>query len=216
MSNEVSINALLNATVDLLGTQFIAGPATNLAPYTVDSIGLTTPPTNPIDGQSYVVGAGATGDWATHDNELAQWVGFPGFWLFVPVQAVMNKQDSNLWLFINGVWTKFQTSGAKNLDITVPTLTLGLEHVDCYLICTHLNGCKVTIPPQSEVGWPDAAEIHGRGVMGYIQFLGGVGVEISIPEKFDKEAVKGSAWTLKKEGVDKWALIGYLSESPAP
>ena len=45
----------------------------------VESMVLTTPPVG-IDGNLYVVGNGATGVWASKDNNLAQFVG--GAWVF--------------------------------------------------------------------------------------------------------------------------------------
>ncbi|MEM9735704.1 MAG: DUF2793 domain-containing protein, partial [Pseudomonadota bacterium] len=45
----------------------------------VVSVGETQPPA-PVDGQSFIVGAGATGDWAGHDGEIA--LALNGGWAF--------------------------------------------------------------------------------------------------------------------------------------
>ena len=36
---------------------------------------LTAPPGSPISGDTYIVGATATGAWATHDKHVAVWTG---------------------------------------------------------------------------------------------------------------------------------------------
>ena len=35
----------------------------------------TTPPGSPTQGDSYIIGSGATGAWSGHDDELATWIG---------------------------------------------------------------------------------------------------------------------------------------------
>lgn len=41
----------------------------------------TTPPGSPDFGDTYIVGSGASGDWSSHDGELAGWDGTQ--WLFL-------------------------------------------------------------------------------------------------------------------------------------
>lgn len=42
--------------------------------------GLTAPPGSPANGDTYIVGASATGAWATHDGKVAVWDG--SAWVF--------------------------------------------------------------------------------------------------------------------------------------
>jgi hypothetical protein len=51
----------------------------------LDTMGTTTPPGTPADGESHAIGAGATGDWAGHDGEVASWL--DAAWDFVTPQA---------------------------------------------------------------------------------------------------------------------------------
>ena len=46
----------------------------------VKSRSLTAPPATPVDGDRYIVAAGATGAWAGRDGEIAVWIG--GVWEF--------------------------------------------------------------------------------------------------------------------------------------
>ena len=52
-----------------------------------EAIGETVPPTGPVEGQAWIVGAGATGEWAGADNQLAGWSN--NGWRFVMPRAGM-------------------------------------------------------------------------------------------------------------------------------
>lgn len=66
----------------------------------------TAPPTGVPDGTLYIVGAGATGAWAGHDNDLAQYVADGDFWQFytagVQAKLVVNAADGLLYRFDDG------------------------------------------------------------------------------------------------------------------
>jgi hypothetical protein len=51
----------------------------------VQSTTTTTPPGSPSDGDSYYVPPGATGDWAGHDGQYADWDETEGEWVFTDV-----------------------------------------------------------------------------------------------------------------------------------
>lgn len=48
---------------------------------TLEAAGTTVPPVAPAEGQSWAVGASASGDWAGKDDMIASWRG--GGWMFV-------------------------------------------------------------------------------------------------------------------------------------
>ncbi|MBU6206505.1 MAG: DUF2793 domain-containing protein [Alphaproteobacteria bacterium] len=84
---------------------------------TVQAVALTTPPAAPVVGQCWIIGTGATGVWAGHDNTLACFTA--GGWLFVPPQdgmQVWSLADHVMVLHNNGVWT-IGTLYAKSLDV---------------------------------------------------------------------------------------------------
>ena len=43
---------------------------------------LTSPPSSPADGDSYLVSAGATGLWAAKDSQIAVWESASSAWIF--------------------------------------------------------------------------------------------------------------------------------------
>ena len=67
---------------------------------------LAAPPVAPVPGQSWIVAAGATGDWAGRDGQLATFT--EGGWRFVapqPGMAAWNKQVG-LWSIFDGtLWS---------------------------------------------------------------------------------------------------------------
>lgn len=46
----------------------------------ISSADLSVPPSSPSEGDSWIVAAGATGSWESHDAEIAQWL--DGQWRF--------------------------------------------------------------------------------------------------------------------------------------
>ncbi len=72
---------------------------------------LTAPPDAPSEGDAWIVAAGATGDWAGHDGEVAAWQG--GVWRFhapragwiawVEDEQLMVLHDGSGWRRITGV-----------------------------------------------------------------------------------------------------------------
>ncbi|MDE2562078.1 MAG: DUF2793 domain-containing protein [Sphingomonadales bacterium] len=63
------------------------------------------PPLTPATGDTWLVGAGATGDWAGHDGALAGWTG--GGWRIVAPQAGMRVFDTTSAAFrlFNAAWS---------------------------------------------------------------------------------------------------------------
>ena len=70
---------------------------------------LATPPAAPQDGQSWIVGQGATGAWSGRSDDVATWTG--GGWRYVtPVLGMLVwKKDAAVWLH----WTPGGWSGGE-------------------------------------------------------------------------------------------------------
>lgn len=66
------INALTGDTFDTSFRAFLRAIDALLV-LSTKSKTLTAPPGSPTNGDRYIVGAGATGAWATHDNAIAVW-----------------------------------------------------------------------------------------------------------------------------------------------
>lgn len=68
---------------------------------------LSIPPVSPTEGDLWVVSGGATGAWATHDNELTQFIG--GIWVFyLPFEGmqVWLKDELLSLKYVSGIWEK--------------------------------------------------------------------------------------------------------------
>jgi len=77
----------------------------------VEDKDLTAPPDSPSKGQRYIVGASATGSWATHDDSIAWYTG--SVWEFiVPTEgSICWIKDENLFYKYTGIeWDSLTTS----------------------------------------------------------------------------------------------------------
>lgn len=65
---------------------------------------LTTPPVSPSGGDRYIVGSGATGDWADHDTEIAEYNSTSGAWDFSEPGAglLVWENDAGTFYYFNG------------------------------------------------------------------------------------------------------------------
>ena len=73
----------------------------------VETSTLSTPPASPVEGGLWLVASGATGDWASHDTELAQYIG--GAWQFhAPFEglALWLKDENVTARYLAGLWQK--------------------------------------------------------------------------------------------------------------
>ena len=68
----------------------------------VEGGAVSTPPAAPEPGQSWIVGAGATGDWVGQEDRIATWTA--GGWRFLAPQPGTRAWDKNadLWVHWNG------------------------------------------------------------------------------------------------------------------
>ena len=73
-----------------------------LVQISVVNVGLTTPPGSPVEGNRYIVGAGATGLWSGKGAKLAQWI--DSAWLFGDAFIVLNQTDGKIWVKRSGTW----------------------------------------------------------------------------------------------------------------
>lgn len=75
-----------------------------LAASVVVSRSVSAAPSAPVDGDAYIVGAGASGDWAGHDDEIALFLN--GGWEFITpwLGAKFWIQDVSTWAVFDGSW----------------------------------------------------------------------------------------------------------------
>lgn len=76
---------------------------------------LTAPPAEPVTGDRYIVGASATGAWAGHDDDIAEWSG--SAWVFTSVEEGMCTwvEDEDIVYIYNGsAWVKMASVTTHN------------------------------------------------------------------------------------------------------
>jgi len=69
---------------------------------------LTTPPGGEAEGDRYIVGASATGEWSGHDNDIAEYDG--AGWMFMAPEEgwfVHINDEDNFYKFTGTIWEEF-------------------------------------------------------------------------------------------------------------
>ena len=70
----------------------------------------STPPVSPTEGDRYIVGASATGDWTGHDDYIAEYTS--GAWVFLAPQSrmgVFSYNDMYFLIYLDGEWQLLAT-----------------------------------------------------------------------------------------------------------
>ena len=122
---------------------------------------LATPPGSPSDGDAYIVADSATGDWATHEGDIAIYVDADSAWTFLtPVEGWVcwiNDEDLlsgwNGTFWTNGIELTRQESIADR-DLTAPPATP--SDGDAYIPATVATGAWVGHETEIAV-WVDIA-----------------------------------------------------------
>jgi len=86
----------------------------------VEARDLTAPPAEPVAGQSFIIGAAASGAWTGRDGELASWTG-AGWRYATPAEGwrLWDRASAGIFVFQGGKWTALlATLGAlQNLPL---------------------------------------------------------------------------------------------------
>lgn len=89
---------------------------------TVEEAPLATPPGDPDEGQSWIVGAGATGAWAGREDSIACWT--TGGWRFiVPVPGML------AWNIELGCWLHWSGSTWSSGELPATALVIAGDQV---------------------------------------------------------------------------------------
>lgn len=96
----------------------------------IEEAGLVAPPSDLVPGNCYVVGGGATSEWAGHDNALACFT--DGGWRFIaPVDSMqlVDKATGETMSYSGGAWQRgvvraqeVRVNGQKVLDERQPAI----------------------------------------------------------------------------------------------
>jgi len=101
---------------------------------------LAQPPASPGQGDRYIVAAGATGDWATHETQVASYN--DGAWQFYQPQTgwiAWIEDEEKQYIFKNTMWQSLNavtsSSGATTeLHVTEEELTVSGASIDSTIV----------------------------------------------------------------------------------
>lgn len=110
------------------------------------SVGDTAPPGSPSEGDRYIVGSSATGDWSTHDDALAVYRG--GWQFYAPSEgvAVKDLDSGDDYEFVSAAWTVKSGGGGAVSSVNGATGAVVLDDGDVKSVVTALtSGTTVTV-----------------------------------------------------------------------
>ncbi len=113
----------------------------------ITSLSHSTPPSNIVDGEAYVVASGASGDWFGHDGKIA--VATNGFWRFVTPQigwSGYSLEAQQGILFDGADWLESGQVATENGAATVSKVT-EMDHV----VVAGSSSTTLNIIPQNSV-----------------------------------------------------------------
>jgi lysophospholipase L1-like esterase len=142
---------------------------------------LSAPPPSPTVGARYIVGAAATGAWATHEEDIAQWSGIS--WSFTsPIDATVYIADEDaVYHYISGVWTKIwdaTIAAAAQAALTGAQTAQGLaeDARDDAIAAEAFIATIITGPLSGQMAYFPAAQSDlPRGATGHGAITGGSG-----------------------------------------
>ncbi|UHQ21878.1 DUF2793 domain-containing protein [Lysobacter sp. 5GHs7-4] len=178
-----------------------------------------TPPTpGPEDdvGKAWIVGASATGAWASHDTAIALYTGITDApWRFLAAREgwlARDKTANRHKVFDGSAWAPF-TTGELNFaavtDISGTSHDLALAEAGSYLRFSNASTKTLTVRDNADIAIPVGYEFHGRNAgAGLLTIIEDTAVDIALPSGGTLEVPEGGTFTLKKVATDTWDLFG--------
>lgn len=119
-----------------------------LASAKVESRNAVSPPSNPADGEAYIVGQGASDDWAGQDDDLALFLN--GGWDFVTPWSgciVWVEDERTHVTYDDGIWVAGRTGGGAGGAVTLTRIA----EVDHALVAGPISTTPDVIPDKAIV-----------------------------------------------------------------
>lgn len=145
----------------------------------VEAMDAITPPSGAVEGQAWIVGAGATGVWASHVGDIAAWRG--GNWLFVTPQAgwrIWDKtnaefqiNDGTAWVIpagsvnlqnLDGVGINATSDATNRLAVSAPATLLNNDGAG-HQLKINKNATTDTASLLYQTNWSGRAEVGLAG-----------------------------------------------------
>lgn len=114
---------------------------------------LNTPPSNPNEGDRYLIAGGATGDWTGHDYDLTVYKN--GTWEFIVKREgmfVYVKDEDALYYYDGSQWKKFETSSGSTFTWNIVNSNATLEPNNGYLVDCSSSAITLTLPANPSTG----------------------------------------------------------------
>lgn len=114
---------------------------------------LNTPPSNPNEGDRYLIASGASGDWTGHDYDLTVYKN--GAWEFIVKKEgmfVYVKDEDSLYYYDGSQWKKFEPSSGSTFTWNIVNSDVTLEKNNGYLVDCSSSAITLTLPANPNTG----------------------------------------------------------------
>lgn len=200
-------DALQNELVNYLGVWL------NCA---VQSIGDTVPPGSPVNGDRYIVGASATGAWATHDDALAIYRDGWQFYAAPEGASALNLDDGFRYVYLSGAWATAPVAVTVTAADVAPAVvteatsarTVAPADAGKYIRYTGTGAKTCTFDDGDGFAASEEFHIANRGTSGDVTLTPAGGMTLNAPKGGSLVLEPGDTVTVKIVAADEADVMG--------
>ena len=206
-AGSLTTDALHNQVVELLGVWL------NCA---VQSIGDTVPPGSPVNGQRFIVGASATGAWATHDGEMA--IYRDGWQFYAPPEgaSALNLDDGFRYVYLSGAWATASVAVSMTAADVAPAVvteatsarTMDPNDAGKYIRYTGTGAKTCTFDDGDGFASGEEYHVANRGASGDVTLTEAGGMTLNAPKGGSLVLEPGDTVTVKMVAADEADVMG--------
>ena len=206
-ANSLQTDALQNELVNYLGVWLNC---------TVQSVGDTVPPGSPVNGDRYIVGASATGAWATHDDELA--IYRDGWQFYAPPEgaSALNLDDGFRYVYLSGAWATAPVAVSVTAADVAPAVVIEatsartMDPTDGGKYIRYTGTGAKTCTFDDGDGFAANQEFHitNRGASGDVTLTAAGGMTLNAPKGGSLVLEPGDTVTVKIVAADEADVMG--------
>lgn len=172
---------------------------------------LTAPPGTPTNGDRYIVGASATGDWSGEDDHIAVWLttGTPGWYFYTPNEGWIcwHEADGELVTWNGTAWVSL--SGTFVLASPQPTAITwqSRQTFEHEVVGTYDSNGEARPASQTPAGWAITANYAGNNGVDFWNTFNTAGISYRFYQKLTSST---HAELLAIDGNATYAEIGLF------
>ncbi|WP_395504705.1 DUF2793 domain-containing protein [Ectopseudomonas hydrolytica] len=212
-----------NGQANYLNVNAALGALDQLVHQRVVDKDLSTPPSSPVNGASYIIASSPTGAWSGKAGQIAYWLTAVGAWSFLAPGAndrwsVWVSDESLDYRWNGSAWIVQSNGSAPSVrTISGTTGTIVPSDAGNIVLCTNSSAVTLSIQLESTGAWPAAAAVtiiqQGTGT---VTVADGSGITVNVFSGLEK-SLRGqyAPASLIRTAADTFTLAGTLGGTPA-